>query len=156
MTALRDETTLSLLTPATSPELIDFKRAKHYLRSAKRYFHHQHPSSPVIVRILQSPAINVFLLMFSDPDSLEKFMRTLGKKNSNTCGSSWKNRADPQEKFSTSQEKFSTSREKFSTSQEKIQHSREKFSTSQEKFSTPQLNLFCTTDIEPTISQLIN
>ena len=48
-----------------------------------------------------------------------------------------------------SQEKFSTSQEKFSTSQEKL-------STSQEKLSTSQEKMVCTTDIEPTISQLIS
>jgi len=80
--------------------------------------------------------------------------------------------ADPQEKImriprknsALLRKKCSTSQGKFSTSQETIQHFsgknsallRKKFSTSQEKFSTSQGNLFCTTDVEPTISQLIS
>ena len=101
---------------STSPELLDFKRAKHYFRSAKRYFQHQRPSSPVIVRISQPDSLKQFRIP-ADPQ--EKIMRiprndfaifrekisALPGKNQHFSG---KNSALSQEKISTSQEKLST------------------------------------------------
>ena len=136
MTALRDVTTVSLLTPATSPELTDFKRAKHYLRSARRYFHHQHPSSPVIVRILR-PLLKCFLSMFfririlwnkihADSWNHFKHLRILRKKS---CGSpgiiqqlSGKNQHFSGKNSAALRKKSALLREKFSSSQGKNQH----------------------------------